>query len=185
MAKFENMRFYRFMKTDDILVDTNIWLRMYGPESIAVPDGYDEPLFNILESGARIFVNSAIVSEFLNTSLRSSYHAELKKRHLGSEEFDYKIHYRPTDEFKERYRVVMGTLHDDILKHAELLSTSKDSLEKSIAECQQDVHRDHIDFNDEIIIHDALEHNFKIFTADKDYQHFPDDDLTIISKKQI
>lgn len=185
MANFENMYSYNFMNTDDVLVDTNIWLRLYGPESIARPEGYDDPFFQMREVGAKMFINSAIISEFLNTSLRSSYHAELKKRHFDSNEFDYKLHYRPTAEFKERYRVIMGTLHDDILKHVELISTSKDSLEKSLTECQQNSHRDHIDFNDEIIIHDALEHNLKIFTADKDYQYFPGNDLTIISKQQL
>ena len=185
MARFENMHFYRFMKTDDILVDANIWLRMYGPESIAVPGGYDEPFFNMLESGARVFINSSIVSEFLNTSLRSSYHAELNKLNLTSKQFDYKKHYCPTDTFKQRYQTVMGILHEDILKNVELLPTSKKSLDKSIIDCQQDSHRDYIDFNDEIIIHDALEHNLKILTADQDYQHFQGDELTIISKKQL
>lgn len=184
MAKFEDMTSYHFMPTDDILVDTNIWLRLFGPET-SNPEGYDYPFFNMLDVGARLFINSAIVSEFLNTSLRSSYHAKLKELHFTSKEYDYKTHYRPTDDFKERYKTVMGILQEDILKNAKLLPTSKKAFEKSIVECRQDSHRDFIDFNDEIIIHDALENNLKILTADKDYQHFSGNGLTVISKEQI
>ncbi|KIN20947.1 MULTISPECIES: PIN domain-containing protein [Lactiplantibacillus] len=185
MAKFENMNHYHFLNTDNILVDTNIWLRLFGPESIAIPDGYDEPFFNMRDQGTKMFINSAIISEFINTSLRSSYHAKLKALGFTSYEYDYKEHYRPSDDFKKRYKIVMETLHQEILPHVELLSTSQNTLISSIEECKQYMHRDFIDFNDELIIHDALNNDCKILTADKDYQHFPGNELIIITKQAI
>lgn len=172
MTKKVNPEVIKFWNNENILVDTNIWLYIYGPEYVVAPKEYSNTFFNMLENGAKFYLNFSIISEFINRSTRLSYAAYLKSEGHPREEFDYKRNYRPTQHFKEHYDQAISNIQE-ILKTATVVQTNKESIENSVN------HLSMLDFNDDIIIKDSLINNLNIFTADRDYLSYPDENLKI------
>jgi len=59
---------YTFSASDELLLDTNVWLLIYAPHSlddsrVAV---YSQALADILAAKSRIYIDVLIVSEFIN-----------------------------------------------------------------------------------------------------------------------
>ena len=63
---------YQFNPDDKLLLDTNIWLLVYGPQKprdtrVAT---YSQALANILSAKCCVYIDVLIVSEFINTYAR-------------------------------------------------------------------------------------------------------------------
>lgn len=167
--------------TDDVMVDTNIWLSLFGPESIAHDDhGYGDIFYNLLDSNVHLYVNYSIISEYVNVAIRASYRSYLKSINKNSKQFDFKVHYRPTKDFKEHHSIAIRTVQQEIMQNASLIDTPSESGSKALGLAV--LNAQILDFNDLIIIQDSLQHNFKILTQDADYQKYPDDELQLITK---
>lgn len=66
---------YRFRKTDDLFLDANIWLFIYGPpQNRYKTDVYSSAFRRILEAGSKIFVDVLIISEVINRYARTKWH---------------------------------------------------------------------------------------------------------------
>lgn len=172
MTKKVNPQSIHFWNNEKILIDANIWLYVFGPEALNAPKVYSNTFYEMLEHGAKLYINFAIISEFINRSTRISYAAYLKKYGYHREDFNYKIGYRPTEDFKVQYNQAMANIKD-ILNISTIISTKEESIKNSVNYLSM------LDFNDDIIIKDGLNYQLSIFTADKDYLEYPDENLKV------
>ena len=92
---------YRISATDNFFFDNNIWIFLFatiGNYAKAKQNAYADLLAYILERKRPIFINSLVVSEFVNANLRAEY--EIWKR-LPANIYDnnYKKHFLKSDSY--------------------------------------------------------------------------------------
>jgi len=75
-GQVHRLRTCRFRDTDQLLFDANVWLFLYSPQygpNDSRVRVYSAAIKNILNARSRIFVDSLIFSEFINTWARFTY----------------------------------------------------------------------------------------------------------------
>lgn len=72
---------FQFSRQNRFLLDTNIWMYLYGPNPPNDPyvQRYSDALKRILDAGCRIYINLLIVSEFINAYSRAQWRIQLKQ----------------------------------------------------------------------------------------------------------
>lgn len=100
MAKIEKIRDFKVKSGDCFFFDNNVWMFLFSPISGANASqqkAYGNLLKNIQAAHATIFINSLVVSEYINRSLRLNHSLwrdqEIKR---GNRFVDYKKDFRPT-----------------------------------------------------------------------------------------
>jgi len=63
---------YNFNSEDELFLDTNVWIFVYGPQKPGNPkvETYSQAFAKILMAQCRIYIDVLIVSEFINTCAR-------------------------------------------------------------------------------------------------------------------
>lgn len=79
--KANDIQSYVFTSSDKLLLDANILLFIYGPQSSVNPnvDVYSEALKKILNSHCQVYVDVLVISEFINRYARIK-HGLIKKQ---------------------------------------------------------------------------------------------------------
>ena len=152
---------YNFTPEDELLLDTNIWLFVYGPQKpgnnkVAT---YSQALANILAANSRIYIDVLIVSEFINA------YARLKWNVMGKPRGDFK-QFRKSQDFKP----IAQDIADDIkrvLNHCSRVENGFETLdiEGLIAEYAGG----DSDFNDQVIAALCQKKGLKLVTDDSDF----------------
>ena len=116
MAKVEKIRDFRVTSGDSFFFDNNVWMFLFSQISGAKAyqqREYGRLLRDIQSAGAAIFINSLVVSEYINRSLRLNYSLWRDKEFKsGNGKVDYKLNYRPTEEFDNAQRVAYEEMSD-------------------------------------------------------------------------
>lgn len=163
-----------FDNNRNIMVDTNVLLYVFGPESFVDHYECSQLLNKLISSNANIYVNQAILSEFINCSIRNRHYIYMKKNGLkrlsykgyyNKKNRQYVSGYRDKDDFRKTYEHIIDDIKDDMLKLINIVSSDKESIFKSLDGCQE------LDFNDSQIIQDAEKNDCIIWTQDKDYKN--------------
>lgn len=151
---------YNFKPEDELLLDTNIWLFVYGPQKpgdtkVAT---YSQALGNILRAQSRIYIDVLIVSEFINV------YARLKWKLVATQIYQFKTFRRSPD-----YKAVAQDIAADVkrvLKHCSRIGNGFETLdidglidEYGAGEC---------DFNDQVIVALCKRKGLKLVTDDGD-----------------
>ncbi|WP_076645661.1 type II toxin-antitoxin system VapC family toxin [Latilactobacillus sakei] len=147
------------------LVDTNVLLYMYEPNQVKNDPGYNDLLMpKTVNSSWEFFINSHIISEFINSFVRNSYNAYLKINGIIPDDRSYfKRIYRKTDSFESTYNIALNIVKEEILIQFKLTDElTTNSIKTSLT-------TDCGDFNDQLIINSALQNNLNIITNDRDY----------------
>lgn len=155
-----------FTSADKILIDTNILIYVYCPlnskncESFA--SHYSDTLQKIADAKASVFVNSLVISEFINRWLRLDY----EKSGLGG---TFKKDYRLSD----RYKTTMKTILKELSKFYKHCSVRQLDDSFSIVDFQNKYKSfPESDFNDIIIAENAKINDCKILTQDGDFAQY-------------
>lgn len=136
---------------------------------------YGNLLRNIQTAGATIFINSLIVSEYINSSLKLNYkfwkEQELRS---GNRFVDYKLYFRPTEEFDQAQRAAYDEMSD-------ILSISFRKPDDFNALKIEDIMAARgMDFNDAYYANFCMLNNLILVTDDRDLHNTPLD-LTILT----
>jgi predicted nucleic acid-binding protein len=153
---------YNFAPEDELLLDTNIWLFVYGPQkpSNRKVATYSRALANILAANSRIYIDVLIVSEFINA------YARLKWNVMGKPHGDFK-RFRKSQDFKP----IAKDIADDIkrvLNHCSRVENGFETLDIDglIAEYAGG----DSDFNDQVIAALCQRRGLKLVTDDGDFR---------------
>ncbi len=73
----QDIRNYPFSKDDQLFFDANIWIYIYGPlvtqQNLTLSITYAVALQKIRHAQSRLFIDSLVLSEFINTYARLEY----------------------------------------------------------------------------------------------------------------
>lgn len=159
---------YVFTASDQLLLDTSVWLLIYGPQ---VPGDsrvayYSGALRKILEAKSRIYIDLIVLSEFINMYARIAY-ARVKGAPGGQKpsfkEFRRSIDFQP---------VAQGIAADAkrVLGHCTWLHGTFELPE--IDQLLDEVASGEFDFNDKIIATQCSKLGLKLITDDSDFKNF-------------
>jgi predicted nucleic acid-binding protein len=153
---------YNFTSDDELLLDTNIWLFVYGPQRPGDKRvaAYSEALAKILAAGSKIYIDVLIVSEFINT------YARIKWDVLGKPYKDFKK-FRKSQDFKPIAQDIAADIQQ-ILKHCLRIENGFETL--AINELIAEYAVGNSDFNDQIITELCQKKKLKLITDDSDFR---------------
>ncbi|WP_129020480.1 hypothetical protein [Edaphocola flava] len=160
------------IKSDQVFFpDNNFWMFLYCPIA-----GYEQKkqesaskfFAYLLSRKNMIAINSLIISEFTNASLRLDY-SFWKEENQKSGNV-YKKEYFQTDRAKNMRLLIS----DSVKKILRVATRFPDSFNNSNMDSILSVYRDHVDYNDSVIYHDCKRHNWILVTNDRDSDFFTD-----------
>ncbi|PIQ33942.1 MAG: PIN domain-containing protein [Zetaproteobacteria bacterium CG_4_9_14_3_um_filter_49_83] len=152
---------YSFEAEDELFLDTNIWLLVYGPQKpgdrrVAI---YSQALANILAAKSRIYIDVLIVSEFINT------YARLKWNVMGKPHGDFKL-FRNSADFKPISRDIAADVKQ-VLNHCSRVENGFETLD--IDALIAEYAAGDADFNDQVITALCHRKGLKLITDDGDF----------------
>lgn len=157
---------YLLNPADEFLLDTNIWLRLYGPAANAGDPRttiYSKALGEMLTTNCRICIEVLILSEYINRYIRLRHN--LLKRRPGINS-DFK-QFRSSIEFKAIASDAAGDVRQ-ILKHCNCIDSDFAALD--IAGLIDEFEKGDSDFNDQVLAELCKSRNLILVTHDGDFK---------------
>lgn len=160
--KAEAVAGYDFKSSDELLLDANIWLLLYGPQKpgdrrVAV---YSQALSRILSAKSRIYIDVLIVSEFINA------YARLKWKLVAPHVRDFK-EFRGSRDFKPVAQDIAADIKL-VLKNCMRVEDGFESL--AIDALVDEYALGDSDFNDQILTELCNRKGLKLVTDDSDFR---------------
>ena len=170
MSKALDVGQYNFTRHDALMLDTNIWMLVYGPQKprdnrVAV---YSQALSKILTANSRICIDVLIVSEFINT------YARLQWNISGKPQGEFKK-FRKSQEFKSIANEIADSVRR-VLKHCSLIDSGFDTIDAM--QLMAEYEAGDADFNDQVIADSCRRKGLKLITDDSDFTRYG---ITVIS----
>lgn len=157
-----NIRSYDFSSKDELLLDTNVWLSVYGPQKPGdskVAD-YSQALARILSAQSRIYIDVLIVSEFINT------YARLKWKLVAPHIKEFKL-FRKSADFKPVAQDIAADVRR-VLQHCKRVESGFESLAVDAVIDQYAIGDS--DFNDQILANLCQRNGLALVTHDGDFK---------------
>jgi len=154
---------YRFRETDRLLFDANIWLFLYSPQYGPNDNRvriYSAALKSVLAAHSPIFIDTLVLSEFINTWARFAYN----KLRAPAKPKDFKA-YRNSLAFKPVAKAISDACRR-ILRHATRIDSEFSSLDIDAALSGYEAGK--LDFNDYVLAELCNTKGLALVTHDAD-----------------
>lgn len=178
MAKVEKINRFNVKSGDCFFFDNNVWMILFSPISGVnrrQQDAYGTLLKQIQSSRATIYINSLIVSEYMNRSLRLAHSIWAdNERRAGNCSVEYKKYFRDTYAFCEAQRAACAEMRD-ILSIAERKPDDFNAVN-----LEEIMNTQAMDFNDAYYTSYCSLNNLILVSDDKDLQRTVRD-ITILT----
>ncbi len=161
MNKILSIENYNFQVSDKLLLDTNIWLLLYGPQKptdrrVKI---YSDAFLKILKAKSDIYIDVLVVSEFINTYSRQMYNIS-----NSSENFKK---FRQSNQFKP----IASEIADMVKRIMERSSRIENGFKAlSITTLMDEYAVGDSDFNDQILTEVCKKENLILITDDGDFK---------------
>ena len=152
---------------DSFFFDNNVWMFIFCPignHNQKKQHIYSSFLQVLIQRKAIIFINSLVISEFVNASLRLDFNLWQKEE---GRSFEFKKDYVGIDRYNETVSEINGALNK-IFRITEKVPDDFNAI--SIENIQN--HLENIDFNDSYYIEQALMKDWIIVTDDRDFRNY-------------
>jgi predicted nucleic acid-binding protein len=159
--KAVNIAEYEFTFSDSLLLDTNVWMFVYGPQQQKDrrSDIYSRALSRILAARCRIYIDVLIVSEFVNRYARIM-------QSLIARESKFKD-FRQSNDFIPVAQDIAAEL-GRILLHCTRVDSGFDAL--AIDALINEFAQGQSDFNDQVLSALCAKSGFTLVTDDSDFK---------------
>ncbi len=158
-------KIYKVSPSDKIFVDTNILIFLFSPSYVRTNsdqvDKYSAVFSKLIEMKCDLYVNSHVVSEFINRCIRIDYDNNFNINH----DKNYKSDYRGSDDYLKTIKIVLKELK----KFLKLVKHINDDFESFDISAAYESTKEN-DFNDLIIADTVNKNNLKLLTDDKDFK---------------
>ncbi len=153
---------YEFQPEDELFLDANIWLLIYGPQNYnrSREMVYSSAFRRILEAQSSIHIDVLIVSEFINTHTRILWRQTRSQLHFKA--------FRNSSQFKPIAKEVAGKM-TRVLSHCSRIENQFSSLD--IESLLDEYAKGGTDFNDQVIGNLCKCKNLKLVTDDGDFKN--------------
>lgn len=167
-----NVDHYDFSDQDSLLLDTNIWLYIYGPQAPGDKRvvAYSKALQKILHARSKIFLDVLVLSEFINRYARLEF-----DRFIGTEKKSNFKNYRKSTDFKPAAKAIADACRR-IAKNC--LPIESGFTSANMEAIKKDYEDKQPDFNDQILAELCKSKGLKLVTHDGDFE---DQGLTLIT----
>jgi predicted nucleic acid-binding protein len=162
MPQAEEISRYDFQSSDELLLDANVWLFVYGPHKPGYKqvDAYSQALARIKAAHSRIYIDVLIVSEFINTYARLKWKQKFN-------------HYRKFKQFRQSkdFKPVAQDIAADlkyVLRHCTRVTSGFEELD--IDSLIADYAAGNSDFNDQVLAALCRRTGWKLVTDDSDFK---------------
>jgi len=160
LPKAEDIRAYTFSTADALFLDANIWLFVFGPQSLGDPRTaiYSTALNKMLTAGSRLYIDVLVLSEFVNTYARIHY--SLAKSASSFKAFRKSSAFRP---------IAHGLAADAkrVLRHCQPVNDPFETLD--LAGLLDEFGKGDSDINDQVIVRLCQQHGYQLVTDDSDF----------------
>lgn len=168
MMKMDLSKLYSITKDDRVFLDTNILIFLFSPFNMSKDyehqkEKYSEIFALLVKNKSTLYINSLVISEFINKNLRLDFNKNFNK----SGDKDFKDDYRGSEPYKKTLKSIITELKK-ILKFTNKLNDDIEQLD-ILKEYTSDLN---LDFNDVIIADTVIKHELKILTDDKDFEDY-------------
>lgn len=153
---------YTFTSVDELLLDTNIWLLVYGPQKpgdrrVAV---YSGAFAKMLAAQSRIYIDVLIVSEFINSYARLKWNL-VSSTHPNFKQFRKSSHFKPIAED-------IAADMKQVLRHCTPIANGFESL--ALNDLLDSYALGDSDFNDQVLADLCQRSGLKLVTDDADFR---------------
>ena len=161
--KAERVSRYGFTSQDNLFLDANIWLYLYGPQP---PTSYwvkvySEVFDRILEAESNVYIDVLVVSEFLNRWAR-------QECELAGYTHDQFKTFRGSLEFKSVAQGITAAIKQ-IMSYCSQIESGFETLQIDVL--LKDLAKGNSDFNDQVITELCRNKSFSLVTHDGDFDH--------------
>ncbi len=157
-----NIRNYNFSSTDELLLDTNIWLSVFGPQKPGdtKSETYSQAFSKMLAAKSSIYIDVLIISEFINT------YARLKWKLVAPHVKDFKF-FRKSRDFKPVAQDIAADVKR-VLRHCKRVESGFEAL---AIDSVIDVYATgDSDFNDQVLADICQRTGLALVTNDGDFK---------------
>jgi len=152
---------------EKIFLDTNILVFLFSPAFVDSKkwqiEKYNQIVSRLLSSGNKMYINSHVVSEFINLCLRMDFNKNFNK----DKNKNFKNDYRKSAD----YTNTLGIILSELKKILDITSTVNDDFVSfdilSECKCNQQ-----LDFNDLVIARTVINNNFSLLSDDTDFDYY-------------
>jgi predicted nucleic acid-binding protein len=167
--KYYNLATYRFVSTDTLILDTNIWLYLCSPNAGLTSTSiwtqkYSDSYKQILHVGSKLLIDATVLSEYLNQCARMEFNAhnehQKKEWYKTFKEFRESSHYLPIANkiMQDASKIILRCKQVDTLFSRYDITKILDNYSK--AQC---------DFNDSLLFEMCKHYQCKLITNDLDF----------------
>ena len=153
---------YRFTSKDQLFLDANIWLYLYGPQSPNISRKvkiYSRTFGRILKAKSRIYIDILVISEFINS------YAKIRWKNVAPK-IEFKK-FRNSSSFKPVAQDIAADTKR-VLKHCSQIESGFGTLKMNDLLC--DYSTGGSDFNDQVISELCKRKGLKLITNDGDFK---------------
>ncbi len=165
---------YAFSPADNLLLDANIWLYIYGPQGNPNDwrtQAYSSALANALRANSNLYIEVLILSEFINQYARFEHNIRVNR---GAAPPDFK-RFRNSADFQPIAAAIANDVRR-VLEHSNRTDNGFDTLDITVLLNEYELGKS--DFNDQVLAALCKSRGFSLVTHDAD---FKDKGLTIIT----
>ena len=160
--KAGDIRHYNFTAQDNLFLDANIWLYLYGPPK---PRSYWRPIYTsvfnrMVRAKSRIYIDVLVVSEFINA------YARMQQKIVAPHINTFK-NFRSSPYFKP---VAEGIADDVGLVLSYCSKTDSGFTALPMDDLLADYISGNFDFNDQVITEICQNNGFTLITNDSDFK---------------
>ncbi len=154
-------------KNEKIFIDTNILIFLFSPSFINseqwMINKYSQIFATIVSNKNKLYINSLVVSEFINLCLRIDFN----KNFNTDGRKNYKKDYRNSVEYRTTFNIVRNELKK-ILRLTSIIDDNLSSIDiiSEFNKYQQ------LDFNDFVIANTVIKNDFKLLSDDNDFDNY-------------
>lgn len=153
---------HNFASTDNLFLDANIWLYLFGLHKPTEPavQIYSNVFNRILNAQSKIYIDVLVVSEFINT------YARRKWRLISPHLYPFKV-FRNSSDFKFVAQDIAAEVKQ-IMKHCSRVESCFTTLD--IGNLLTNYDTGNFDFNDQVITEICKSNGFTLITNDSDFK---------------
>jgi len=166
---------YRITEADKVFIDANILIFLFSPDFVSSNDyqvdKYSTIYAMLLENNCKLYVNSHVISEFINKCLRIDFNRNIQNEARTKL---FKNDYRNT----QRYRETLSIILRELKKFLDLNVFQIDdnfSIFQIFEEYNTNIESD---FNDLIIARNVIDNNLQLLSDDGDFSNYDEIDTS-------
>lgn len=168
MAIEKDLNIYTLNQGESFIVDTNVWIYLFSPFSTN-DFGYQNFLSEAQNKKCKLFINSQIISEYINVICRTAYENYVRANGLTKNRFKFKRDYQQTTDFYHYYQLACESVKNDILKYSKISPIKLWHIRNSLIDYHQMK-----DYND-LLYTKMTKEKMKIVSHDRDFGNHPED----------